>query len=207
MTLAQHSAATPEHYTPPAYVEAARAVMGAIDLDPATTAAVNDSTVRARKFFTRADDGLSWPWRGRVWMNPPGGVTRGRSNQAIWWDKLAREYLAGYVEQAVFLGFSIEILATSQDSELWIGELPFCVPRQRIEFLRAHEGGGVPGMRSLFDEPKTIFAPGESPTHANVLAYLPPAGEGVEQWQKHAAIRRFAAAFAPFGRVRWNHGG
>jgi len=199
-TLAQHSAATPEHYTPAPIIEAARHVMGGIDLDPATTASVNAETVRAERFFTRENDGLSCVWRGRVWLNPPGGVTKGKSNAAIWWAKLAREYLGGYVTQAVFLGFSIEILATAQDSELWPGSLPFCVPRQRIEFLRAREPGGAPGMRSLFDEPRTIFESGESPTHSNVIVFLPPHGE---EWERHAAVRRFAAAFSELGKVRW----
>ena len=27
--------------------------------------------IPARRFFTMADDGLSQPWEGRVWMNPP----------------------------------------------------------------------------------------------------------------------------------------
>lgn len=198
--LPQHSAVTPEHYTPASVIEAARWVMGGIDLDPATTAEVNRTTVLAPTFFTREDDGLERRWHGRVWLNPPGGVVRGRSNAAIWWKRLAADYLAGSIDQALFLGFSIEILATAQDAEIWPGEMPFCVPRQRIEFLRAREPGGAPGMRSLFGEPSSIFAAGESPTHANVIVYLPP-------WKRGATVRgdaveRFVSRFGELGKVR-----
>jgi phage N-6-adenine-methyltransferase len=59
-----------EWYTPAQYVEAARRVMGAIDLDPATHP-IAQRTVRAEKFFTAVDDGLRHEWLGRVWLNPP----------------------------------------------------------------------------------------------------------------------------------------
>jgi ParB family chromosome partitioning protein len=59
-----------EWYTPPQYLEAARHVLGGIDVDPATSALAQE-TVRAAAFFTTADNGLLHEWNGSVWMNPP----------------------------------------------------------------------------------------------------------------------------------------
>lgn len=174
----QHSSASNEHYTPREIIEAAREVMGAIDLDPATTLAVNTAIVQARKIYTFDDNGLVQPWSGRVWLNPPGGRERNKSRAAIWWNKLANEYALGQVTEAIFLGFSLEALATTQDTRLWIGDFPFCIPRARIAFLQ-QKGDGA-------------FEVGESPTHSNVIAYLPRPDRGSEA--------RFVEVFSRFGR-------
>ena len=59
-----------EWYTPPDIIEAAREVMGGIDLDPASCE-LAQSNVKAKRFYTVDDDGLSKKWTGRVWLNPP----------------------------------------------------------------------------------------------------------------------------------------
>ena len=59
-----------EWYTPPEYIEAARAVMGSIDLDPATSDIAN-KTVQASHYYTVEMNGLEKPWFGNIWMNPP----------------------------------------------------------------------------------------------------------------------------------------
>lgn len=59
-----------EWYTPVKYVDAARDVMGGIDIDPATSE-FGQSRIRAKQFFSCATDGLTKEWNGRLWLNPP----------------------------------------------------------------------------------------------------------------------------------------
>ena len=53
--------------TPPHILQA----LGPFDLDPC--AAVDQPWPTAGKHYTINDDGLSQPWCGRVWLNPPYG--------------------------------------------------------------------------------------------------------------------------------------
>jgi phage N-6-adenine-methyltransferase len=59
-----------EWYTPPEVIARVKGALGGIDLDPASNAHAQD-TVRAKRFFTKEDDGLTQDWSGRVFCNPP----------------------------------------------------------------------------------------------------------------------------------------
>lgn len=59
-----------EWYTPQYIIDAARKTMGKIDLDPASSDIAN-RTVRATTYYSKDDDGLSKPWFGNIWLNPP----------------------------------------------------------------------------------------------------------------------------------------
>lgn len=87
-----------EWFTPEIYIAAARAAMGAIDLDPATHP-IAQQTVRAAEFFTVEDGSLEREWHGRVWLNPP--YAQPLIGQFV--SKLVEEVEAQRVTQAILL--------------------------------------------------------------------------------------------------------
>jgi len=93
-----HSTGENEWYTPKAYIEAARAVMEAIDLDPASSDTANE-IVGATNYYTIQDDGLQKEWNGNVWMNPP----YAQPLIAQFCDLLVRNYTDGKIQQACVL--------------------------------------------------------------------------------------------------------
>ena len=139
-----------EWYTPAPYVEAARDVMGSIDLDPASCESAN-AVVRAKQFFTAEDDGYLRVWRGNVWLNPPYGYRDNVSNQALWSAKLLFEYSEGHVSQAVLLVNAVP--GNKWFAPLW--DYLICFPDHRIRFYNDDTEAG-------------------HPTHSNALVYLGP---------------------------------
>jgi phage N-6-adenine-methyltransferase len=118
-----------EWYTPAKYLEAAREVMGGIDLDPASHEAAQE-TVRAERFFTAGDDGLAQDWFGRVWLNPP----YSQPLMANFVRKLVDEVAADRVSQAVMLTHNYTDTAWFHLAQ---ASAMLCFTRGRISFVGA----------------------------------------------------------------------
>lgn len=177
---ALHSSISAEHFTPEAWVERIRATMGTIDLDPASCAEAN-RVVKAAGWFGKNDRSLVVPWVGNVLINSPStcelevcGNPKVCSCQLVqrFWEKLVREYLEGRVEQAVWVGFTLNQLQTLQRTE--VGGPISAVPA-------GHRSISVPNTRIRYS--------GDSPPHPSFFVYL---------GRNKAA---FAEHFGPHGEV------
>lgn len=147
---ANFSSESVEWYTPERYVEAARSVLGAIDLDPASSVTAN-AVVRATAFLTHADDGLTQDWNGRIFLNPPYGRTStGESLAGAFCNKAIAEHRAGRVSAGIILVNSVH----SQSWQAPLYRLPICLVDHRIEFISAD------GQKN------------ENPTFQNLFCYL-----------------------------------
>ena len=112
-----------EWYTPPEILDLIYQVMD-IDLDPASP---YPATVLARKHYTKETDGLSKPWRGNVFLNPPYG-----REINLWIDKLELEWQSCHIKNAI-------ILIHAKTDTKWFGKIAdmaaeICCWRGRITF-------------------------------------------------------------------------
>ena len=139
------SSESPEWYTPARYIEAARDVLGGIDLDPASCAAANE-TVKATRWFGPADDSLNRDWCGRVWMNPPYGRSAPQGCDAFV-PKLAAEHEAGRVQAAVLL-VSAHSTDTRWFAHLWPHTL--CFSDHRLVFWNTDGNDQGPTFGTAF---------------------------------------------------------
>lgn len=165
---ARASTARDDWVTPSHIIERARSVLGTIDLDPASSIAAN-TVVRATQFFSSG--ALDEAWHGRVWLNPPYGLTNNRKSiSGLWLAKLLEEYRAGRTREAICL------VNAMVGSEWFMNayDHPLVLLFSRLRFL----------------EPSTL-QPQRNPTYGNALLYLGP----------HSKWATFGKAFADIGAV------
>lgn len=118
----------PEWYTPEKYIEAARDVLGSIELDPASSELANEH-VQAAQYYTEEEDGLEQPWGGKVWLNPPysSGLIEPFTR------KLCGAYNRGDVPEAV-------LLVNNATETKWFQRVlqhasAVCLPKGRIRYI------------------------------------------------------------------------
>lgn len=126
-----------EWYTPAPYVDAARDVLGDIDLDPASCPAANE-VVKAATFYTITDNGLAQPWSGRVFLNPP--YAQPLIQQFV--EKLATSVTAGTVTAAI-------VLVNNGTETEWFTRLAavadvVCLPKGRVHFWNPAKDPATP---------------------------------------------------------------
>jgi hypothetical protein len=128
-----------EHNTPKFLIDAARAIMGGIDLDPMSNAIAN-RTIRAHRIYTKANDGLTKPWIGRVWLNPPFSL----ANRAV--PRLIQSYESGDVFEAVLL------LKSAVDTKRYqlLYPYPFVELNKRVNYVSPDNKYVSPFATTLF---------------------------------------------------------
>ena len=132
-----------EWYTPQDHIERVRALLGAIDLDPASSA-IAQERIRAGQYFTKSDDGLARAWLGRVWLNPP------YAQPAIqqFAEKMVAEVTAGRVIEAVMLTHNYTDTAWFHIAESAASAI--CFTRGRIAFVSPEGEKAAPTQGQAF---------------------------------------------------------
>ncbi|WP_373534732.1 hypothetical protein [Microcoleus sp.] len=133
------SSKTDEHNTPEFITDAARAVMGGIDLDPMSNAITN-RTIRAHQIYTKSDDGLPKPWCGRIWLNPPFSLA----------DRAVEKLIAGYESGDVFEAILLIKSAPDTKRHQSLYPYPFCDLNGRLKFEAEGNKQSAPFATTLF---------------------------------------------------------
>ena len=139
----------PEHYTPRDYLDAVHNVLGEIGLDPASNPIANEN-VRAKRFYTKEDDGLKQHWvADTLFINPP--FSRGVVDEFA--EKLVKHYANGDVKEAIWLSNNttsesrmIGLLGAASAIFLHIGRLKFITVNDDGE----QSGAGLQGQITLY---------------------------------------------------------
>lgn len=144
MSMGGHQSAAmlkDEWLTPPHIIKA----LGSFDLDPCAPHESRRPWDMANRHYSAEDDGLSQPWEGRVWCNPPYGL-----EAAKWLDRLANHgngiaLIFARTETAMFF----EHVWGKADAVLFLrGRLHF----HHVDGARAAANAGAPSVLVAYGE-------------------------------------------------------
>lgn len=125
-----------EWYTPHHIIDATLSVLEQIDLDPCSNSNINPN-IPAFKHFTKVENGLSLPWHGRVYLNPPYG-----KEIKSWVQKLNEHYAKSDICEAIAL------LPARTDTEwfYYLREYPRCFLKGRLNFSNHENTAPFPSV-------------------------------------------------------------
>ena len=165
--------------TPPEIIELVRSFFGRIDVDPASNEAAQ-KRIRARLYHTKLDNGLSKPWIGKVFLNPP----YSRRLIEFFVDKLLVELASGRTVAAI-------MLVNNCADTRWFRKAAraasmICFPQARVKFLK-------PDGNKL-----------GSPPRGQALLYFGPNPEGFkEHFRGLGLVGMLSKRKPPFRRRRY----
>jgi len=127
---------SPKWNTPGTIINKTIQLFGSIDLDPCSNSHT-DPNVPAGRYYTMDNDGLTQPWHGRVYMNPPYGNEIGN-----WTEKLRTEYEENRTTQGIAL------VPSRTDTEWFrnLGAYPRCFIWGRLKFSEYENSAPFPSM-------------------------------------------------------------
>jgi phage N-6-adenine-methyltransferase len=130
--------------TPTRLLEALYEAFGIFDVDPCSPTTNRASApVKARVHYTAADDGLSLPWHGTVFINPPYGRAL-----RMWVAKAEAEVLCGNASTVVAL------IPARTDTRYWhehvAGNATVFFLRGRLTFGAADAAAPFPSMLAIW---------------------------------------------------------
>lgn len=167
----KHNTGKEDWYTPREILSVVDEYMGIITLDPMSSKEANRE-VEANHFYTKEDDGLTKPWFGNVWLNPP---YNSKTMEQV--AKKIVESVQGDVDRLLLL--SNNATETIWCQEILLNASAICFPKSRIRFV-----DGVTGKRQ------------NSPIQGQIITLF--LGKNVDHAEE---VSRFMAIFAKLGVV------
>jgi hypothetical protein len=166
-------------HTPQIFIDAARELMGEIDLDPATDE-IAQRRIKAKVYHTKEPDkdAFKFEWYGKMILCPPykiGLIDKFMEKTIDQWDK-------GNITEAIIMPH------TSTTQEEWFQLMfkrcnAFCLLRERVKWVKGHKAD------ELFYKKLGMPWDHEYSDHGSCIFYLGP------------QVDKFARIYSQFGEV------